>query len=90
MLSAWRRHCVIVSCGWFCKVIFLVTQLLTHRKHLDRVWISKHIIYYVSHLINIMNVLSRFMRPASLTASHASLYMSVVTIMRPPIARLKL
>jgi len=37
---------------------------LPPRKHLDRVCPSKHIIYYVSHLISVNNVLSRFMRPA--------------------------
>ena len=63
MLSTWWHHFVIVSCGWFCKAIFLVTQLLKPRKHLDRVRTSKHIIYYVSHLISVMNVPSRFMRP---------------------------
>ena len=38
---------------------------LAPRKHLDRLCISKHIIYYVNHLIRVMNVLSRFMRPDS-------------------------
>ena len=45
---------------------YAVTYLAPH-KHLDRVCTSKHITYYVSHLI--MNVLSCFMRPASLTGS---------------------
>ena len=40
-----------------------VTYLASH-KHLDRVCTSKHITYYVSHLVSIMNVFSRFMRPA--------------------------
>ena len=31
---------------------------LAPRKHLDRIYTSKRIIYYVSHLINVMNVLS--------------------------------
>ena len=37
---------------------------LAPRKHLDCVCTSKHIIYYVSHLISVMKVPSRFMRPA--------------------------
>ena len=37
---------------------------LAPRKHLDRVCTSKHIIYYVSHFISVINVLSRFMGPA--------------------------
>ena len=43
---------------------FRLHSYLAPRKHLDRVCTSKHIIYYVSHLISVMNVLSRFMRPA--------------------------
>ena len=42
---------------------YAVTYLAL-RKDLDRVCTSKHITYYVSHLIGIMNVFSRFMRPA--------------------------
>ena len=37
---------------------------LAPRKHLDRVCASKHIIFYVSHLIGIMNVISRFTKLA--------------------------
>ena len=54
MLYAWRCHCVIVSCGWFCKAIFSVMPC----KHLDCLHTSKHIIYYISHFISVKNVLS--------------------------------
>ena len=37
---------------------------LAPRKHLDHICTSNYIIYYASHLISIMNILSRFMRPA--------------------------
>ena len=43
MLSAWQRHCIIVSGGWFCKAIFgYAVTYLVPRKHLDRVVTSKH------------------------------------------------
>ena len=37
---------------------------LAPRKYLDHVCTSKHIINYVSHLISVMNILSRLTRPA--------------------------
>ena len=65
MLSTWRCQCVIVS--WLVLQSGLFGYAITYlapRKHLDRVCTSKHMIYYVSHLISVMNVLSRFMGPA--------------------------
>ena len=65
MLSAWRRHCNRVMRLFLQNDVFgYAVTYLTPRKHLDRVCTSKHIIYYVSHLISGMNILSRFMRPA--------------------------
>ena len=63
MLSTWRRHCVMWLVLQSDLFGYTVTYLVP-RKHLDRVCTSKHIIYYVSHLISVMNVLSCSMRPA--------------------------
>ena len=60
-------HCIIVSCGWFRKAIFLIVTYLAFCVCVNiygHVCTSKHIINYVSHLTGIKNVLSLFMRPA--------------------------
>ena len=68
MVSRWWRHCMIVSCSWYCKTIFKIKQLLILTT-CDCINIygcghtSKHIIYYVNHHISVKNILSRFLRP---------------------------
>ena len=41
-----------------CAVTYLAVTYLAPRKHLDHICTYKHIIYCVSHLISVMNVLS--------------------------------
>ena len=56
MLSAWWCHCVmrlVLQSNLFGYAL----TYLAPRKDLVRVCGSKHIIYYVSHLISVMNFL---------------------------------